>query len=354
MRGQRLNPIDSEFVRAHAAAFEDFWNRQLGDSYFDLRYPAYGYEVKLTTNAREVLDAARLAAGRYPRARVLDGNPAIGLNVFVVPTWDAPPVPRDLPATLQTIAAGDFMFQAATPWLQWFTDLRARRTYAFIARALAAEPRVLSRYLLDRAVNNILFREGVGQLHATSLMGDDHAVIFIAPHGTGKSTTAFHLLNAGYRLMGDGILFIRERDGQFELMGYPIGEAKLTAEMQPLFPEWSGAGAEVTVHNVHKSIVNLRELAPHKIIEDAVYPGHIILCLAERNGVTTTHAERLTSAEALERILPDTIHWDNANAMVGSLEVVRRVIERADCYRLTLGTDREELVETVVGLAKKK
>jgi hypothetical protein len=345
-----LNPIDSAFVQAHAAAFEDFWNRQHGDSFFELNYPAYGYHVHFTTNAREILGGAQLAAARYPHSHALDGNPSIELKIFVVPTWDAPPVPTHLPAIIQTVAVDDFMFQAATPWLQCFADVQARTMYAFVALSLANEPRIVSRYLLDRATNNILLREGVGQLHATSLVGDDHALIFIAPHGTGKSTTAFHLLNAGYRLLGDGILFIRERENQFELMGYPIGEAKLTPEMQALLPQWGGAGDEVTVHNIRKSVVNLRELAPQKMVEDAVYPKRIILCLAERNGAPATHAERLTPEIALERVLPDTLHWDNVNAMTSSLNVLRRVIDRAECYRLALGTNRQELVETVLEL----
>ena len=30
------------------------------------------------------------------------------------------PVPTDLPARIQTIGADDYLFQAATPWVQWF------------------------------------------------------------------------------------------------------------------------------------------------------------------------------------------------------------------------------------------
>jgi hypothetical protein len=211
---------------------------------------------------------------------------------------------------------------------------------------------LVSRYLLDRATTNTLLFEGVGQLHATSLMHGDHAILFVAPHGTGKSTTAFHLLQAGYRLMGDGLLYIREREGGFELMGYPAGEAKLTAEMQPLFPEWRGAGDEVTVHNVLKSIVDLRDLAPGSVIEEAVFPKRITLCLAERDAGTTTRAVKLDADAALERLLPDTIYWDEPDAMMRSLNVIRHLVRTADCYRLTLGQDRKELVETIVGLRK--
>jgi hypothetical protein len=263
----------------------------------------------------------------------------------------------DLPSRLQTVGVGDYMFQAATPWVQWFTDLKERKTYAVVSHALAAHRWELSRNMLDRAVNNILLREGVGQLHATSLVRDDCVVLFVAPHGTGKSTTAFHLLNSGFRLMGDGLLFAREREGsertgaeKFELMGYPVGEAKLTAEAQPMFPEWKGEGEEFTLHRVHKRIVNLRKLAPNRMIEESVTPKRVILCLAERNGQPLTTADRLDPARTLERLLPDTIFWDEPGPMTASLKVLKRLIEESSCYRLTLGADRQQLVETIMRL----
>jgi hypothetical protein len=338
-------------VQAHAPAFEDFWNRQRGDSFFGLDFPAYGYQVRFRTNARPLLDAARLSAPRHPHAAPLAGEPVIELHVEVVPGWQAGSPPSDLPARIQTVGSGDLLLQSATPWLQWYADLNARRAFGWVAPSLVQEGRLVSRYLVDRAITNILIREGVGGLHATSLLHADHAVIFIAPHGTGKSTTAFHLLNCGYRLMGDGLLYLRERDGQLELMGYPVGEAKLTAEMRPLFPEWRGAGSEVTVHNVLKTIVDLRDLAPGKVVEDAVTPNRLILCLAERDADTTTRAELLAPEAALVRLLPDTLHWDAPAPLMRSLGVVRRMVERAACYRLTLGRDPEELIETIVGLA---
>src|SRR5581483_2520587 len=330
--------IDDAFLREHAPSFADFWNRRRGDSRFELRFPAFGYEVVLGANDPALRDAARLSAARYARAVPLDGSPVIELELLVVPAWGASPVPSDLPARIQTVAVNDYLFQAATPWLQWFTALNARRAWGMLAPALARDARLVSRYLIDRAVLNILLREGVGQLHATSLVRDDHAVIFIAPHGTGKSTTAFHLLRCGYRLLGDGLLFMRERGG-LELMGYPAGEAKLTPAMQPLFPEWRGAGDEVTVHNVIKTVVDLRELAPGKVVVESVSPQRVILCLAERNGERTTRAQRLSPDAALERILPDTVYWDEPRPMLRSLNVLRRLIESAAAYRLTLGTD---------------
>lgn len=347
--------IDSTFLHQHASDFPDFWNRRLGDSFSELRFPAYGYTVHFQTNSKVVLDAAKISASRYSHAKPLPGEPVIEIRVLVVPSFSDTPVTAELPALLQTVGVGDVLYQAVTPWIQWVTDLKTRACTMMISTALANEPWQLSRSIIDRAVLNILLREGVGQLHATTLVRDDTALLFIAPHGTGKSTTAFHLLNAGFRLMGDGLAFVRTTGAEngnmpFELLGYPVGEAKLTNEARPLFPEWEGDGIEVTAHNVVKHVVNLRTIAPDKMIAESVIPKRVILCLAERNGQPLTTAQRMDADAAFLRVLPDTIFWDEPEAMASSLSKVKQLIRYASCYRLTLGADREQLIETITGL----
>lgn len=347
--------IDETFLDQHAAAFPDFWNRRSDDSFFEMHFTAYGYNVHMQTNDSAVLNAAKISAGRYSHAAPLSGDPVITLSILVVPSFPNTPVPDEMPALLQTVGIGDVLYQAATPWIQWVTDLKTRTCTMMISTALANEPWQLSRSIIDRAVLNILVREGVGQLHATTLVRDDTALLFIAPHGTGKSTTAFHLLNAGFRLMGDGLAFVRtarseQAQPRFELMGYPVGEAKLTTEAKPLFPEWEGDGIEVTAHNVRKHVVNLRAVAPNKMTAESIIPKRVILCLAERNGQPLTTAERMNAESAFVRVLPDTIFWDEPDAMARSLDVVKQLIQHASCYRLTLGADRRQLIDTVVGL----
>lgn len=347
--------IDPSFLNQHAHAFPDFWNRRVGESSHELNLAAYGYAVRFQTNSEAALEAAKISAGRYSRAQPLPGEPVIHIRALVVPAFPTAPVPPDLPALLQTVGVGNVLYQAATPWIQWVTDLQARTCTMMISPALAHEPWQLSRSIIDRAVLNILLGQGVGQLHATTLVRGDTALLFIAPHGTGKSTTAFHLLNAGFRLMGDGLAFVRPTVSgngisRFELMGYPVGEAKLTTEAKSLFPEWEGDGIEVTAHNIRKHIVNLRTLAPDKMTAEAIIPNRVILCLAERNGQPVTTAETLDADAAFLRVLPDTIFWDEPHAMEQSLENVKQLIQRASCYRLTLGADPQQLIEAITRL----
>ncbi len=342
--------MDETFWRAHANAFEDFWNRRLDDSFFEQQFSAFGNAIVLQTNARAVADAAQMSAARYARAATR-AQPPIELRVRHIPALPETPLPADFPTRLQTVGVGDFLFQAATPWLQWFADLNARKMIALLSPALAADARIVSRYVLDRAVLNFLVREGVGELHATTLVRDECALVLIAPHGTGKSTTAFHLLNAGYRLLGDGLLFVRGQNEEFELLGYPVGEVKLTHDARALFPEWRGEGEEVSVHNITKHVVNLRALAPHKMIADAIFPQRVILCLLERTAQTQTTVEPLDAETAFRRVLPDSLYWDEPEALTRSLDVLHAFIAGASCFRLSLGANRAQLVETIRALA---
>lgn len=353
-----LERLDSTFLHAHKNAFEDFWNWQLTNSIpLEYEFDAFGFPVQVQTNDTRVLDAARLSAARYAKCIPVPDAPPVRARIIMAPHSDAaPPLPSDFASQLRTFAVGDYLFQALTPWVQWFTDLDRRAMFAFIDNTLAESPRLVSRYLLDRAFNNIALRSGLGQLHATSLLRGKRAFVLIAPHGTGKSTTAFHLLNAGYKLMGDGILFIRPRSDReleyrdLELIAYPVGEAKLTREMQAIFPQWRGEGEEVTVHKVNKHIVNLRTLAPDYMVESSVFPREIVVCLTVRDGNGSTRFEPLEAATTLELVLPDSVYVDQPESMLASLESVRRLLERAKCYRLTLGSDPAEIVRVIENL----
>ncbi|MBI3764563.1 MAG: hypothetical protein HY260_22210 [Chloroflexi bacterium] len=316
----------------------------------DFAYTAFGYAVRLTANDRRVLDAGRLSAPRFGATQPLPDNLAIELTLIVVPTLPDAPVPSDLASGIQTFGVGDVLWQAAPPWLHAMANIRERRACAALSPALAAEPRLVSRYILDRFVNNMALREGLGQLHATCVVKGDCALLLIAPHGTGKSTTAFHLLNTGYQLMADSLVYVRRRGDVLELMGYPTGEGRLTAEMEARFPHLRGQAAEITVHGVRKNVVDLREVVPDKITESSLRPGRVVLCLVERDGAGQTRAERLSADDTLRRLLPDTLYLDDLTAMAASLECVRRLVERAQCWRLTLGADPVELVRAIEGL----
>jgi energy-coupling factor transporter ATP-binding protein EcfA2 len=59
-------------------------------------------------------------------------------------------------------------------------------------------------------------------LHASSLVADGRAYLFLGHSGAGKSTTAMHAVAAGARVLSDDrTIVVREADGSFSAWGTP-------------------------------------------------------------------------------------------------------------------------------------
>jgi hypothetical protein len=90
-------------------------------------------------------------------------------------------------------------------------------------------------HLLDRAYDYLveirlmgpvlsfwLERQGIPALHASSAVVGDRAVVFLSSNGSGKSSLAASLMQAGHPLLTDDILPVEERHGAFVgRPGYP-------------------------------------------------------------------------------------------------------------------------------------
>ncbi len=74
-------------------------------------------------------------------------------------------------------------------------------------------------YLFPQVLSYALLRQGIESLHCTVLRLEQGAVGLIAPCGHGKSTLAAAFLKAGYPLLTDDLLVLKEEGGEF--LAYP-------------------------------------------------------------------------------------------------------------------------------------
>jgi hypothetical protein len=74
-------------------------------------------------------------------------------------------------------------------------------------------------YMLGQALSFALVKQGFEPLHATVVVIEGKAVAFLGESGYGKSTMAASLLAAGYRLLTDDLLILR--DTPEGLLAYP-------------------------------------------------------------------------------------------------------------------------------------
>jgi len=87
-------------------------------------------------------------------------------------------------------------------------------------------------YMLGQALSFALVKQGFEPLHATVVVVDDRAVALLGENGSGKSSLAASFVEAGWRLLTDDLLLVREHSGR--LLAYP-GPARIK-----LFPQIAG------------------------------------------------------------------------------------------------------------------
>lgn len=328
---------------------EDFWSRQANAQEYSFNFTAFGISTEITANEPEILAAAHLSAGRFSQATEVGGQPS--QIQFVVTQATCPPVPADLPERLVYSGLGEWISLSAGEWGHGFANLQTRRAIVFLSPALAAETRLVSRYFIDHYVLNFILTEWA-MLHASCVLDArrQRLIIMVAPHNTGKSTTALRLLRAGYSFLADGMALFRSQAGCFKIGGYPIGEVKLRDDVLSLFPHYQGE--TVQVREQRKTVVNLRAVHPDRLVEQVIVPACVQLCFIERAvEARPTQVEAITVAEALPILAANTVYWNEAPQLVHNSAAIHALLGQADLYRLQVNLSLDDIVTTLDQLA---
>jgi hypothetical protein len=326
---------------------EDFWSRQSNTQTESFEFEPFGHPAIITANRPEVLAAAHLSAGRFSRAVKSSGGQSMRIQL-AVSGERTEPVPTDLPERLVYSGVGRWITVSAREWGHGFANLDMGEAVIFLSPALAMASRLVSRCFIDHYLLNFLLTEWA-MLHASCVFEPEkeRLIVMIAPHNTGKSTTALHLLRAGYHFLADGMALFRPQGDQFIVGGYPIGEVKLRNDVLSLFREYTGKA--VRVREQRKTVVNLRLAHPDRLVETLVIPPEIHLCLVERSGRERTRIEPLSTAHVWPRLLANTVFWDEPEHLVANNKALKALLQVAGLHRLELGTDVAGIVTLLGG-----
>jgi hypothetical protein len=324
---------------------EDFWSRQANVQSHSLAFAPLGTPAAITANDPAVLAAARLSAGRYSRALNVGSRP-IRISI-VVGAQATPPVPPDLPDRLVYAGLGDWLTVSAGEWGHGFANRQTREALIFLSPALAAEPSLVSRYFVDHYLLNLLMTEWA-MLHASCVVDPaGRLTLMVAPHNTGKSTTALRLMRAGHTFLADGMALLKTDGPRLLVGGYPIGEVKLRDDVLALFPEYTGDA--VQVHEHRKTVVNLRAAHAAQLAESVFSPSAVRLLFVGQGAATA--AEPLTDrAQVLAAIAPNTVFWDEPAALEHNTIILNYLLDAARVYRFTLGPDPAQIISAMEAL----
>lgn len=357
--------ITESFVRQHLDRFEDFWHRREAAIKHEVTIEAYGDPLYFATNDPLLLEVPRLCADRYSHCKPIENATPLRLNFILDRQLPIKRVPINWPSRLRYIGQNDWLTVNAEPWVNSFADLKQHIGLAFVSESIAQKPLLLSRYIGDCFVLNMLLRTGWGELHASCLYRDRRAILLIAPHNTGKSTTAFRLAMNGYQLLSDGMTYVRihnphpnpppsqktdGRGNKIELLGYPIGEVKLRTDMLKEFPQIKKHGRQTLVREDAKMVFNLREAMPDRMCEDSIWPQEIVVCLLERVNSHKTVAESIDQSTALIDLLPNSSHLNAVSQLANNLTSIKQLLDRARCYRLKIGSDVTGILKAIENL----
>ncbi len=325
---------------------EDFWSRQANRQTEVFELAPFGIPTKITANHPHVLQAAHLSAARFSQAEIVSKTRPLLIQIVVKSSSPAAPLPSDLPQQLTYTGLDHWITLSAGPWGHAFANLNTQETLIVLSAALAAETRLISRYFIDHYLLNFMLTNWA-MLHASCVLTPDNKqlLVMIAPHNTGKSTTALLMLRAGYTFLADGMLLFRQQDNGFEVGGYPIGEVKLRDDVLFMFSASSGPTVQVREH--HKTVLNLRSVHSAGLAENIIRPEVIKLCFVKRAAKSQTQVIDMTFEAALGQLNANTIFWAEADKLRSNSQLLINLLRVANCYCLILGTNTNNIIATI-------
>ncbi|MEW5985898.1 MAG: hypothetical protein AB1791_04630 [Chloroflexota bacterium] len=334
----------------HQASLEDFWGRRENGPRFTQTIHLFGRPFLLTSNDEGVLAAADFSLPLYSTAPATNHSP-FSIHLVVRPIPTAPgPAPDDIFEQIQYSGYGDWLTLHLSQWGHCFVDLSDGRAIAVLSPELAVRPEVVSRCLLNTLFNNFFKASGYGMLHATGLWRDGRALLLMAPHNSGKSTTALRLVMAGYALLSDSQIYVDPDSQRLRLFGFPVGKGKLRQDVLPHFPQLQPFLQTELVRGEVKYGVDLRRFDPCRVQAAAVEPAAVELCLLANNGSNHTHLVPATEDEAMAAVMVNSMFYDTAEAWRRNLRPVERLLRVARCHHLVIGSEPDGIVAAVNSL----
>ena len=334
-------PLDSYLGNAELV---DFWRRRENQLCFQIEGCLFGHVVQVKSNDEAVLTAVPLALSSYTQSH--QHKPLLGeIHLVVQPiTPTAGPAPDELMQQITYSGSADWLMMQLGGWGMVQLDLTQQRGTAVLDPQLAARPDLVAQCVLHTVLLNLIIAQGYGMLHASCLVRDGVALLLLAPHNTGKSTTALRLALAGFRLLTDSMVFV---DGDGFLHGYPVGLAKLRGDMVSQFPELRPFLQTEIVRREAKYRVDLRAVNPEFVQETAVCPQKVILCLLSRHEAVETTVEDVGETAVIEAILQNSLYVDQPHVWQQNVANLQKLLVGETAVSLTLGADTKQLLPLI-------
>lgn len=331
----------------HKDELEDFWGRRFHGPKFERRFHICGFPVVMTANQPGILAAIDFAVPLYSVAEPVDIR-SFRIDIVVSDSDANPKVPPDnLVDKIEYVGHGSWAMIDLASWGNCYIDLGAKRALAVIKSGLAEQPELIARYLLNTILTNFIIASGFGMLHATALVRHGHLLLLMAPHNSGKSTTALYLALAGYALVSDSMIYICQEEEKPKIFAFPVGRVKLRPDMLDSFPEMRSFLDRERVRGEFKYGINLREYDPALVYSESFLPDRVTLYLLSRSGEQGTVIKPANSDRVWKAVMKNSLFYDEATVWTQNMTQIESLLHVADCYHLSAGKDKVGLVSAL-------
>jgi hypothetical protein len=196
------------------------------------------------------------------------------------------------------------------------------------------------------ALTELLKRRDLFTVHATALELHGQGVLIPGYSGQGKTTSFLSLLRSGFRYLSDDYPLLRDRGSHMELLAFPM-KIDVTDRTIEFFPELRNAMPDVLHQGICKKFFQAEDLYADSIGSSCT-PAMIIF----PHVVNMPHSclEPLPKSRALEAIMPQGLLVYDQTVARREFQVLSKLVQQVDCYRLHFGRDVFDLPKLVTPL----
>ena len=190
---------------------------------------------------------------------------------------------------------------------------------------------LLSRPMFTLPFIETMKRRGLYNLHAAGLSKGKHALLLPGSSGSGKSTLTLALLRAGWGLMSDDMVFLKQGDSHVLAFPDEIDFTEKTARLLSLSSQRKLSGGE-------KYQLSAGAVGAGVVLEGE--PAALIFPRIAHSEKSTL--QPMTRDEALLELLPNVLLTE-ARASQAHVDALGALVAACPAYRLETGRDFEAL-----------
>lgn len=339
---------DYDLFEAHGHKLEDFWGRRMSGPRFRRSMRLFGWPITVTGNRPEPLEALDFSLPLFSTASAYEETPLrVHVTVRDMPT-EPGPVPEDLFMRIQYSGHDNWLALHLDAWGLAHVALDEGQAVVVVAPSLGHDAEALSRFVLNTVFLNLLENRGFSLIHATSVAIDNRVLLLVGRHNSGKSTTALRLALRGYAFVADSMVFIAPRSDALQLLGFPVGMAKVRGDMVEAFAELAPLFEREITRKEIKYGVDLRQTPHVTVRQEAIdAPSVIDLFLVQRHEGQDTNVTAASREETYGELFHNGAYWHKATFWQRQQRQLRRLVNAARCRRLLLGSDIGGLLEAI-------